>query len=148
MSKRVGTILALVLTSVPAIAMAKDKPDARVQAILACESISVNEERLRCYDQSIIPLKQALARGSMVLKEKKAPLAFVGVVKASGHWGGSSSWVLLENGDRWSIEPSKSRRDPPPAGTAVKVKRTLVGTYWMSGPKLPETEADFLGHEP
>lgn len=148
MSKRVDAILAIAVLSVPAMATAKDKPEKRVQAILACESISVNEERLRCYDQAIVPLKQALARGSMVLKEKNAPSAFEGVVKASGQWGGSSSWVLLENGDRWSIQPSKSRRDPPPPGTPVKLKRTLMGTYWMSGKKLPETEADFLGHEP
>jgi hypothetical protein len=40
--------------SVPSAATAKDKPDERVQAILSCESISVNEERLRCYDQSIV----------------------------------------------------------------------------------------------
>jgi hypothetical protein len=31
---------------------------------------------------------------------------------------------------------------------AVRLKRTLVGTYWISGPKWPESEADFLGHEP
>ena len=75
MSKRAGIIAAIVLLSVPAIASAKDKPDQRVQAILACGSVSSNEERLRCYDQSILPLKEALARGSMVLKEKKAPAA-------------------------------------------------------------------------
>ena len=146
MSKRVGAILTLVLLSVPSAATAKDKPDERVQAILSCESISVNEERLRCYDQSIVALKQALARGSMVLRERKAPLALEGVVKASGYLG-SSFWVLLQNGDRWSVEPTKSRRAPPPPGMAVRLKRTLVGTYWISGPKWPESEADFLGHE-
>jgi hypothetical protein len=148
MSKWAGIIIAaIVLLSVPAIASAKDKPDQRVQAILACGSISSNEERLRCYDQSILPLKEALARGSMVLKEKQAPLALEGAVKASGHWGGSSLWVLFDNGDRWSVQPTKSHRDPPPPGTMLKVKRTLMGTYWVSGPKWPESEAEFLGHE-
>jgi hypothetical protein len=139
--------VAAVLLSMPANAMAKDKPEPRVQAILACGSISSNEERLRCYDQSIVPLKEALSRGSMVLKEKKAPLALEGLVKSSGHWGGSSLWVLLENGDRWQIQPTKSHRDPPPPGSTVKLKRTLMGTYWISGPKWPESEAEFLGHE-
>jgi len=83
----------------------------------------------------------------MVLKEKKAPLALEGAVKASGHWGGSSLWVLFDNGDRWSVQPTKSHRDPPPPGTMLKVKRTLMGTYWVSGPKWPESEAEFLGHE-
>jgi hypothetical protein len=74
-------------------------------------------------------------------------MALEGLVKASGHWGGTSLWVLLENGDRWQIQPTKSHRDPPPPGSAVKLKRTLMGTYWISGPKWPESEAEFLGHE-
>lgn len=142
-----GIIAGAVLLLVPAMAVAKDKPEPRVQAILACGEIAADAERLQCYDQSILPLKEALARGSMVLKEKKAPLALTGIVKASGRWGGSSLWVLLDNGDRWSVQPTKSRRDPPPPGTAVRLKRTLMGTYWITGPKWPESEAEFLGHE-
>jgi hypothetical protein len=147
MLKRLGLIAGIVLLSVPTFAAAKDKSQPRVQALLACQSISANEQRLACYDEAMGSLKQALSQGTMVLKEKKTPLAMEGVVKASGFWGGGSTWVLLDNGDRWSIQPSKSRRDPPPPGTAVKLKRTLMGTYWMSGKKLPETEAEFLGHE-
>jgi hypothetical protein len=146
MSKRVGTIAGIVLICAPTMAAAKDKLEPRVQAILSCESISSSEARLHCFDQAIAPLKQALARGTMVLKEKKAPLALEGVVKASGQWG-NSFWVLLENGDRWSVQPTKSRRAPPPPGAAVRLKRTLMGTYWISGPQWPESEAEFLGHE-
>jgi hypothetical protein len=147
MSKRAGIIAAIVLLSVPTLAVAKDKPERRVQALLACQSITASDARLACYDQAMSSLKQAIAQGTMVLKEKNAPLAMEGVVKASGQWGGSSNWVLLDNGDRWSIQPSKARRDPPPPGTPVKLKKTWMGTYWMSGQKLPETEAEFLGHE-
>jgi len=136
-----------VLLFIPAMAVAKEKAEPRVQAVLACGGIATDAERLRCYDQAIVPLKEALARGSMVLREKKSPLSLAGTVKASGRWGGSSLWVLLDNGDRWSVEPTKSRRDPPPPGTVVRLKRTLMGTYWISGPKWPESEADFLGHE-
>lgn len=147
MSKRISLIGGLVLLSVPTFALAKDKADARVQALMSCQSITPNDQRLACYDQAMGSLKQAIAQGNMVLKEKKVPLAMGGVVKASGYWGGSSTWVLLDNGDRWSIMPTKSRREPPAPGTTVKVTRTLMGTYWMSGQKLPETEAEFLGHE-
>ena len=147
MPKLLGLIAGIALLSAPTFASAKDKADARVQGLIACQSITVNDQRLACYDQAMGSLKQAIAQGNMVLKEKKAPLAMGGVVKASGYWGGSSTWVLLDNGDRWSIQPSKSRRDPPPPGTTVKITRTLMGTYWMSGQKLPETEAEFLGHE-
>ncbi|WP_395622583.1 hypothetical protein [Sphingomonas daechungensis] len=147
MVKRVAGILAVILLSLPAVAAVKEKPESRVQELLACQAITANEERLACYDRAMGSLKQALSQGTMVLKEKKVPLAMEGVVKASGYWGGSSAWVLLDNGDRWSIQPSKSRREPPPPGTEVKLKRTLMGTYWMSGKKLPETEAEFLGHE-
>jgi len=147
MSKRLSLVAGIALLAIPTFALAKDKSEPRVQALLACQSITSGDQRLACYDQAMGSLKQALAQGNMVLKEKKAPLAMEGVVKASGYWGGSSTWVLLDNGDRWSIQPSKSRHDPPPPGTAVKLTRTLMGTYWMSGQKLPETEAEFLGHE-
>ena len=147
MSKPFSLFAAIVLLTVPTLAQAKDKPERRVQAFLECQAITANEARLACYDAAMGSLKEAIAQGTMVLKEKNVPLAMEGVVKASGHWGGSSLWVLLDNGDRWSIQPSKARRDPPAPGTAVKLKKTFMGTYWMNGQKLPETEAQFLGHE-
>lgn len=141
-----GIVAGGVLLLVPTMAMAKDRAEPRVQALLECSSVASDADRLRCYDQSILPLKEALARGSMVLKEKKSPLALQGTVKESGRWG-SSLWILLDTGDRWSVQPTKSRRDPPPPGSAVRLKRTLMGTYWISGPRWPESEAEFLGHE-
>jgi len=147
MSKPLSLMAVIALLTMPALTQAKDKPERRVQALLACQAITANEARLACYDEAMGSLKEAIAQGSMVLKEKNVPLAMEGVVKASGQWGGSSLWVLLDNGDRWSIQPSKARRDPPPPGTAVKLTKTFMGTYWMKGQKLPETEAEFLGHE-
>ena len=143
--KRIIAGGALLLMS--SMAVGKDNAEPRVQAILACGAIASDQERLACYDRSIVPLKDALARGSMVLKEKNAPLALAGRVNASGRWGGNSLWVLLDNGDRWSVQPTKSRSDPPPPGTIVRLKRTLMGTYWISGPRWPESEAEFLGRE-
>ena len=146
MRKRVGAIAAIVLLSVPAVAAAKDKLDPRAEAMLACSSVSANEERLQCYDRTIATLKQALAQGNVVLKEKKGPLAQEGIVKASGRSGEESFWIVLENGDRWAITIAEYRRDPPPPGTHVKLKRTIMGNYWLTAPKWPESEAVFLGH--
>lgn len=145
MSKRVSLVAAVALLSVPSVAAAKDKLEPRVQAMLACQAISASEARLQCYDQTISALNQDLVRGAVVLKESNRPLAKEGVVKESGYWSGGRFLVVLDNGDRWAIEPSKRRREPPRPGAAVKLRKTLMGTYWISGPDLPETEAQFLG---
>lgn len=144
MSKCVSMIAGFALLSVPGIAVAKDKP--RLEAVLACESISANEARLQCYDQAVAALKPAVARGSLVVKETNDPVTLGGVVKASGASGGNRFWVELENGDRWALLPGKTRRNPPAPGTTVKVSRTLMGNYYVSGPKWPESEAKFLGN--
>jgi hypothetical protein len=146
MSKPVSAITAILLLSVPSIAAAKDKLEPSVQSVLACESISSDEARLQCYDQAIVPLKQALSRGSMVLKENKGPLALGGVVKASGKSGENRFWVVFENGDRWSVVTAKARREAPKLGTNLKLKKTFFGNYWISGPGWPESDATFLGH--
>lgn len=146
MSIRISAIAAIVLLSTPTIAAAKDKMEPRLQAVLACQSISENNARLQCFDQAIAPLKQALVRGTMVLEEKKGPLALEGVVKASGQSGANRYWVVLENGDRWTLLPKSTRPKAPPPGTTVRMKKTLWGGYWISGPGWSESEASFAGH--
>jgi hypothetical protein len=144
MSKRVCLIAGMVLIVVPSVAAAKDDMEPRMQAVLACEAISANEARLQCFDQAILPLKQAMSRGSLVLQEKKGPTALGGVVKASGKSGAKRYWVLLDNGERWSIETAKERRDAPKPGTALRMKKTFFGNYWVSGPGWPESEGTFV----
>jgi len=144
MSKRLGLVAGIVLLSLPSVVAAKDDMEPRMQAVLACEAISANEARLQCFDQAILPLKQAMSRGSLVLKEKKGPAALGGVVKASGKSGASRYWVLLDNGERWSIETAKDRRDAPKPGTALQMKKTFFGNYWVSGPGWPESEGTFV----
>ena len=146
MSRRFGAVTAIALLSVPAIAPAKEKLDPRAQAMLECASVSANEERLQCYDRAVSTLRQALAQGNVVLKEKKGPLAHEGIIKASGRSGAESFWIVLDNGDRWAITIAEYRREPPPPGTPVKLKRTIMGNYWLTAPKWPESEAVFLGH--
>jgi hypothetical protein len=144
MSKRVSLVAGIVLLAVPSLAAAKEDMEPRMQAILACEAIAANEARLQCFDQAILPLKQAVSRGSLILKEKKGPTALGGVVKASGKSGAARYWVVLDNGERWSIVTAKDRRDAPKAGTALRIKKTFFGNYWVSGPGWPESEGTFM----
>ena len=146
MSKRVGAITAIVLLSAPATATAKDKLEPRVQTMLECKSISANDERLQCYDRSIGALQEGLAQGNVELKEQKAPMASEGIIKASGRSGDGRYWIVLENGDRWALSIEEYRRDVPRPGTPVKLKRTLMGSYWLTAPNWPESEAVFMGH--
>ncbi|MEO8547951.1 MAG: hypothetical protein ABI422_06240 [Sphingomicrobium sp.] len=128
-------------------AAAKDKLEPRVQSLLACESISSGEARLQCYDRSIVPFKQALSHGNVVLKENKGPRALEGLVKASGKSGEKRFWVVFENGDRWELSTQPDRRAPPRVGTTLTLRKTMIfGNYWMKGPGWRESEATFLGH--
>ncbi|HEY1144629.1 MAG TPA: hypothetical protein VGE68_11445 [Sphingomicrobium sp.] len=147
MSKRVCAIAGIVLLSTPGMGTAKDRLEPRVQAMLACEAIAANDARLQCFDQALAALKQGMAAGSVVVEEKKAPVALGGVIKASGTSGDDRFWVEFENGDRWALVTEKGRRGPPPAGSTLKLKKTFFGNYWASGPKWSESEADFLGHK-
>lgn len=146
MSKRVMTMIAIALTALPAMAAAKEELDPRVQSLLVCESITSGEARLRCFDQSIVPLKQALSRGRVVLKENKGPGTLGGLVKASGKSGEKSFWVVFENGDRWALSTQPDRRNAPPVGTTLQLKKTMFGNYWISGPGWQQSEAIFVGH--
>ncbi|HET6942168.1 MAG TPA: hypothetical protein VFH89_08405 [Sphingomicrobium sp.] len=146
MSKRAWMIAAMALLFVPGIAFARDKLEPRVQAMLACEAVSASEARLQCYDQAMSAFKQAMAQGNVVVKEKDTPMTLGGVIKASGQSGSNRYWVEFENGDRWTLMPSKSRRGPPAPGSTAKLSRTLMGNYYFSAPNWPQTEARFVGH--
>lgn len=134
MPRSAVAIYILTLLAVPAIAGAKDKLEPRTQAMLACASVTPGEARLRCYDQSVIALQQALGKGQLVLNEKKGPKELGGVVKTSGTMGNNRFWVELGSGDRWHLLPATVRSEPPKVGTAMKVKKGIASNYWISGP--------------
>lgn len=146
MPTRLSSIAGVLLLALPATASAAEKSDPRLQAILACETVSASDARLNCYDAAIAALKPALAQGKVVLEEKKGPLAMEGVVKASTKSASNRFLVEFENGDRWDLVTVKPRRAGPPVGSTLKLKKTFFGNYWASGPKWSESEADFLGH--
>lgn len=145
MSKRLCTLAAVVLVAAPGVAAAKEKIEPRVQAVMACESVAASDARLQCFDQAAAGLKQALDRGTMVLKETKGPTAREGVVTASGTSGANRFWVVLDSGDRWTLLPKTVREAPPAPGTRLKAKKTLWGRHWISGPGWSESEAEFVG---
>ena len=144
MSMRVSAIAGIALLSMSSVVTAKEDMEPRMQAVLACEAIASNEARLQCFDQAILPLKQAMSRGSLVLKENKGPTALGGVVKASGKSGLSRYWVLLDNGERWTIMTAKDRREAPKPGTPLRMKKTFFGNDWVTGPGWPESEGTFV----
>lgn len=146
MSKKMSLWAAVVLLSVPGMAAAKDKLDRRLEAVMACQSVTDNNARLQCFDQAVAPLQKALVHGTMTLEEKKGPLALEGVVKASGQTSVNRYWVELENGDRWTLTPKSSRPKAPPVGSTLKMKKTLWGGYWISGAGWSESEGAFAGH--
>jgi len=148
MPKLVTATIAIALLALPASGAAKSDLEPRLQTHLACASITPDEARLRCYDQSIIALQQALSRGSVVLKEQKGPRARGGVVKASGKSGAKRFWVTFDNGDRWAMITQPDRPNAPPAGSILKVRKTPLGNFWISGPGWRESEATFVGQEP
>ena len=147
MPKLVTATIAIALLAMPAAGAAKSELEPRLQTHLACASITPDEARLRCYDQSIVALQQALSRGSVVLKEQKGPRARGGVVKASGKSRPKSFWVTFDNGDRWAIVTQPDRPRAPPVGSILKIRRTPLGNYWISGPGWRESEASFVGND-
>ena len=128
MPKRLSLLAGLVLLSVPTLALAKDKPEKRVQALLACQSIAASDARLACYDQAMSSLKEAIAQGTMVLKEKNAPLALEGTVKdpraigAAAACGCCSTTAIAGRSSR--RKPAATRRRP---GTRRKAQKDLHG---------------------
>ncbi len=144
MPRLAAAITAIVLLSVPAMAAAKDKMEPRAQAMLACASLTPDSARLRCYDQSVLALKQALEQGDLVVNEHKQPMAREGLVKASGPMGNNRFWIELESGDRWELDPTSDRDKAPPPGSQIKVRK-FMGAFWASGPGWRDSEAHYLG---
>lgn len=144
MSKWAIAAFGLALLGMSAGANAKDKLEPRTQAMLACRSIAANDARLRCYDESMAALNDAIERGSVVLDEK--PTKGQAIVKASGRSGENSFWIELESGERWKLLPTTNRSQPPQVGSTIKVYRPFYGSgYWISGPDWEESRAEFVG---
>ena len=147
MRKIAIAVVALGLFAGSAPAMAKEKIDPRIGAAIACANIADNDQRLRCFDQAIAGLKQALSSGQLIpADDARKPLVLEGTVKSAGHFGFNRFWVELDSGDRWELEWS-NRFDqvPPKRGTKVTIKRAAIGGYWVKEVGGSNRRASYLG---
>ena len=141
----IATIAAIGLAS-PQLVWSKDKADPRIEAAIACATVTGNEARLRCYDQAIGALRLALESGQLVpAGEARKPLALEGVVKAAGPMGFNRFWVTLENGERWQLIATNSREIAPRRGAKIKLRKGAMGTYWFVDPSASDMRASYMG---
>jgi len=136
----------LVLLGTPAAVQAQDQVEPRTNAMLACRAIPSNDARLRCYDQAMTSLKEAIDQGGYIFDEDRGAIAREGVIKASGRTGENSFWIELESGDRWNLLPTTPRRDAPRPGGNIKVRKSFFSGYWVSAPDWPESRAKYKGN--
>ena len=142
---RLALMVVAGLALVPAAAVAKDKVDPRIKASLECTTIAASAERLACYDKAICGLKQALETGELVSNFERQPKKLEGTVQAAGGMGFNRFWAELDTGDRWEIIATKMSDEPPRRGEKVKLRKALMGSYWISAPGYPDRRARFLG---
>lgn len=137
--------LATAVVAVPAAARPAKQTDPRVSAAIACAAITDGGQRLRCYDQAVASLTQAVQSGTLVGQKTTAePKSLEGVVKASGGHDYGRFWVILDNGDRWVVV-ARRFEDPPRPGTRVTLSKSPLGSYFFDEPGHPQRRARFLG---
>ena len=133
----------VVAASAPAVARGTDR---RVEAALACATISENSARLQCFDTAVANLKTAVEAGTLVAEKTIGdPSGFEGIVRSSGGSGFNRIRVTLDNGDRWEVFANSSNEPLPRTGAKVKFKKSPAGGYWYKEPGLPDRKARFLG---
>jgi len=138
-------ISALAMLSLPAAAAAKDKVDPRIAKSLQCTTIADGPQRLACYDQAMAGLKQALEEGELMSTAQFKPKALEGTVVASGGMGFNRYWTELDSGDRWEIISESMNDEAPRAGDKVKLRKGMMGNYWISTLGTRDRRARFLG---
>ena len=141
-------VISIIGLSVPQPAWSKEKADPRIDAAIACASFAGDAQRLKCYDEAIKGLRQALETGHLIAaNEATKPFALEGVVKASGATGFNRFWVLLDSGDRWELIGSP-RDDAPRQGAKVRLKKKTMGNYSFIDPSGYDMEAKYKGRSP
>ena len=146
MLKAAVALAGLLLLGAPAAGHAQDQMESRTNAMLGCRSIPSDEARLRCYDQAMSSLKEAIDQGGYIFDEDRGAIAREGIIKASGRTGENSFWIELESGDRWNLLPTTPRREPPRPGGNIKVRKSFFSGYWVSAPDWPESRAKYKGN--
>ena len=142
----VPTALALLLCG--ASATAKEKLDPRIQAVLGCASVTDPAARLRCFDEKMAGLRQAVDSGQLISAEEASrPHALDGVITGAGVSGFNRFWVLMDSGDRWLLVASNSRDIGPKRGAKAHIRKGVMGAYWFEEANQSDRRAIYLGRE-
>ncbi len=133
----------VVAASAPAAGKSTDK---RVEAALACASITDDGPRLKCFDTAVANLKVAVETGTLVAEKTMGdPSGFEGIIRSSASSGFNRARLTLDNGDRWEVIANSSNDPLPRTGAKVKLKKSPAGGYWFIEPGSADRRARFLG---
>ena len=144
--KSVKLAAALVLLTAASAAMAKDKEDPRISAVLSCTEITQPEQRLQCFDSKMQAFREAVVAGQLVAAEESTtPFALEGVVKSSSVSGFNRFLVVMDSGDRWELVANSSNDAPPRIGTKAKLRKGVMGNYWFIDPLASDRKASYRG---
>ena len=146
---------------------------APIDAVLNCRSETAEQARLACYDAAAASLSAAATGGELVVvdrddvrktrrslfgfsvpkmpffrgdtSEDEQPDEIEAKIK-SARGTGYDKWLFeLDSGARWqTTEPLNSNRDPRP-GQAIKVKKGMMGSYFLSVEKGRSVKAIRVG---
>lgn len=132
-------LITLAAFLVPTAAVAQNGPREQVDAVVRCLDIAEVAARVACYDQAATALRAGLSRGEVVVERPRRPetpsdfsARITSVTPAGGRWV-----FALDNGHRWRTEQVQTRT-PPPAGTEIRVRRNMIGSYWLNLPRIGE----------
>ena len=167
-------ILALTLSALATTATARtsspsDRGPTEVDAILACRAIAETSARLACYDGSAAKLSDAVAKKNVVIinreKAREASRSVFGfsTPNFAGLFGGGEQIasiestvtgfgrnanggliVTLADGGVWSQTDDAMSGDPR-RGDKVVVKRGVLGSYFLSTPRVGSFKAKRVG---
>jgi hypothetical protein len=129
-----------VIIAVPAMAAAaQDDPSrGRVDAVLRCIDVPTVGERLQCYDRSAAALRESLRTGQLAVigateqRERSPTPSRIDAAVTAASAIGNGGWRLeLDNGQIWQTY-ERQRREPPPPGTRVRIRRNLIGSMFLT----------------
>ena len=147
MNRLAITVAALAVVCSAAPAQAAKDIDPRLDSTLACASVAEDTARLRCFDQAVVTLRQAVEAGTLVAKKDAIgdPSGMAGVIRASAQRGYNRFWVQLDNGDKWEVHADSAQDQLPRRGAKVTFKKAPLGGYWFDEPGYRARKASVLG---
>lgn len=117
--------------------------DPRLAAALACVKVTHEAQRLVCYDQAMVPLREAADSGALAGRSL-GPRSLQGRIRAMRGQGADRLLVQLDNGDRFTLMLEGNERLPK-AGDAVTIRRGVLGNWWVTVGRRQTFQARFLG---